>query len=80
MAPAGGSAAIAIVKPPPGHPGLSPTPKPAAAPLSKGDKLCRNLQLFGSCKYADRGCQFSHELPGVPSHPASPAPSCVLRL
>ncbi|GJN93868.1 hypothetical protein Rhopal_006927-T1 [Rhodotorula paludigena] len=75
MAPAGGSAAIAIVKPPPGHPGLSPTPKPAAVPLSKGDKLCRNLQLFGSCKYADRGCQFSHELPGVPSHPASPAPS-----
>ncbi|GAA5915452.1 hypothetical protein JCM8208_000718 [Rhodotorula glutinis] len=83
MAPPG-SAAIAIVRPPPDHPALSPVPQAAKAPSpapsssstsspAKADnRLCRNLQLFGSCKYADRGCQFSHDLPGA--KPASPAP------
>ncbi|TNY17300.1 hypothetical protein DMC30DRAFT_406244 [Rhodotorula diobovata] len=81
MAPPG-SAAIAIVRPPPDHGAAASSSSPAAAAASKGDnRLCRNLQLFGSCKYADRGCQFSHDLPGTAtttasssSKPASPAP------
>ena len=92
MAPPG-SAAIAIVRPPPDHPGLSPVaqaakaPSPApsssstSSPAKADNRLCRNLQLFGTCKYADRGCQFSHDLAGAASShskPASPAPpSCV---
>ncbi|BGP51487.1 PAB-dependent poly(A)-specific ribonuclease subunit 3 [Rhodotorula kratochvilovae] len=73
MAPPG-SAAIAIVRPPPDHPSLSPVPKAPSSPAKSENRLCRNLQLFGSCKYADRGCQFSHDLPGTSSKPATPAP------
>ncbi|KAK4052283.1 PAB-dependent poly(A)-specific ribonuclease subunit 3 [Microbotryomycetes sp. JL221] len=29
-------------------------------------KLCRNIVIFGSCKYQDRGCAFSHDVPSAP--------------
>ncbi|GAA5869476.1 hypothetical protein JCM8547_001500 [Rhodosporidiobolus lusitaniae] len=73
MAP--GSAAIPIVRPSPlSSPQATPA-KPPASPAGKPEnRLCRNVLIYGSCKYKDRGCQFSHELPNSSSpRPASPA-------
>ncbi|GAA5840330.1 hypothetical protein JCM11251_006697 [Rhodosporidiobolus azoricus] len=74
--PPPGSAAIPIVRP---SPLQSPTQTPAKPPPSPGPKgaenrLCRNVMIYGSCKYKDKGCQFTHELPGTSPKPASPAP------
>ncbi|GAA6037662.1 hypothetical protein JCM8097_002273 [Rhodosporidiobolus ruineniae] len=68
------SSAIPIVRPS----GQSPTAQPAKPPQSPAkpeNRLCRNVLIYGSCKYKDRGCQFSHELPNSSSpKPSSPAP------
>ncbi|GAA6020375.1 hypothetical protein JCM10207_002087 [Rhodosporidiobolus poonsookiae] len=65
------------------RPSASPSPlasptqaaaKPPGSPAKHGtEKLCRNVLIYGSCKYKDRGCQFSHELSPKPASPAPPA-------
>ncbi|BGP19909.1 hypothetical protein JCM10213_008616 [Rhodosporidiobolus nylandii] len=82
--PAPGSAAIPIVRPGAQTPqGGSPSSQAAKLPGSPAsvaaqkpeNRLCRNVLIYGSCKYKDRGCQFSHELPNsTSSKPSSPAP------
>ncbi|GAA5881277.1 hypothetical protein JCM5296_007501 [Sporobolomyces johnsonii] len=79
--PAPGSAAIAIVRPSPSQSATtSPTAQPAKQPNSPAKqetKLCRNILIYGSCRFQDKGCVYSHHLPSQsnpPSKPSSPAP------
>ncbi|CEQ42692.1 SPOSA6832_04537 [Sporobolomyces salmonicolor] len=64
--PAPGSAAIAIVRPSPSQSATtSPTAQPAKQPNSPAKqetKLCRNILIYGSCRFQDKGCVYSHHL------------------
>ncbi|GAA5985244.1 hypothetical protein JCM11641_003647 [Rhodosporidiobolus odoratus] len=64
----------------------SPTPAPAKQPPSPSgtkvdgrapeNRLCRNILIYGSCKYKNRGCQFAHEVnPPASAASASPKPA-----
>ncbi|TVY39626.1 PAN2-PAN3 deadenylation complex subunit [Lachnellula subtilissima] len=40
--------------------------KPASSPRPKGrenakDTLCRNVLIYGHCRYEDQGCAFNHD-------------------
>ena len=55
-------------------------------------KLCRNVLIYGSCRYEDTGCLFSHDAvrpsvltsdglltrPVLPPRLASPRPACTV--
>ncbi|KAK4048450.1 PAB-dependent poly(A)-specific ribonuclease subunit 3 [Microbotryomycetes sp. JL201] len=56
----------------------SPTPRPTQLPGSsntanKPKTLCRNILIFGSCKYQDKGCAFSHDVPSSDAPSAGPS-------
>ncbi|KAM0786094.1 hypothetical protein ACM66B_006905 [Microbotryomycetes sp. NB124-2] len=68
----------------------SPTPRPTQLPntttsnaANKPKTLCRNILIFGSCKYQDKGCAFSHDVPSSdaptvgPSNNATPTLSAT---
>ncbi|ORY21333.1 kinase-like domain-containing protein [Naematelia encephala] len=79
-APAPRSAAIQIVRPNASAPAFKPAAQPqqpqpqsqsqVASPVTKTrtdntQRLCRNVLIYGTCKYQDQGCPFYHPPPGV---------------
>ena len=58
-------------KPAPANPGLPKgtlgsslrnlTDEPLAVTEAAKDKLCRNLYIYGYCKYEGKGCAFRHD-------------------
>ncbi|KAF7320832.1 PAN2-PAN3 deadenylation complex subunit PAN3 [Mycena chlorophos] len=55
------SGAIKIVRPDPAH-DQPPTQTPAKNPARKDSvqRQCRNIMIYGSCKYQDKGCLYYH--------------------
>ncbi|RSH92337.1 PAB-dependent poly(A)-specific ribonuclease subunit 3 [Saitozyma podzolica] len=67
------SAAVQIVRPPPVSDGKVP---PSPAGEKKKDltqRLCRNVLIYGSCRFQDQGCVYYHPPPGV--DPSTIAPT-----
>ncbi|KAI0027731.1 hypothetical protein K488DRAFT_81002 [Vararia minispora EC-137] len=63
------NAAVRIVAPPT----ADDVPKTASAPPARKDttkRECRNIHIYGSCKYQDKGCIYYH-----PSRPTTPPPA-----
>ncbi|OBZ74430.1 PAB-dependent poly(A)-specific ribonuclease subunit PAN3 [Grifola frondosa] len=56
------SAAVKISAPPPDEPS---SPKPSSKKDST-QRQCRNILIFGSCKYQDKGCIYYHPAPDAP--------------
>lgn len=75
------SAAIPILRPPTGPPSTntSPTSTAAQLPLSPSGKrnkqLCRNVLIYGQCRFEDKGCLYGHDLVrrALPHPPRGPA-------
>ncbi|KZV93886.1 hypothetical protein EXIGLDRAFT_31661 [Exidia glandulosa HHB12029] len=71
------SAAIPIVAPEPRSASSSPGPS-MGRPISKKDaamKHCRNILIYGSCKFEGKGCAYYHppKAGDVPESPSSPS-------
>ncbi|WOO77158.1 PAN2-PAN3 deadenylation complex subunit PAN3 [Vanrija pseudolonga] len=70
MAAPARSAAIQIVRPTETFKGAD-TPEKAKKDATQ--RLCRNVLIYGSCRFQDQGCAYYHPLPGTDGAAAAPA-------
>ncbi|KAJ9114415.1 hypothetical protein QFC20_001558 [Naganishia adeliensis] len=55
--------AVTIKAPTPGNTGLSPQKAaPAGLKNDTTQRLCRNVLIYGSCRFQDKGCVYAHSL------------------
>ncbi|KAJ9107878.1 hypothetical protein QFC19_002621 [Naganishia cerealis] len=56
--------ALTIKAPTPSNPGMSAPPqqKQGAASGDTTQRLCRNVLIYGSCRFQDKGCVYAHTL------------------
>lgn len=54
-------------------PSHQPRQPPGSGSTTQDKKLCRNILIYGQCRFEDKGCTYSHQLPD-PAKPPTPQP------
>ncbi|ORY85992.1 hypothetical protein BCR35DRAFT_302625 [Leucosporidium creatinivorum] len=50
-------------------------PRPPPSSTTEDKKLCRNILIYGQCRFEDKGCTYSHTIHDPNSKPPTPTPN-----